>query len=158
MPSKLWDELTYQFSNFNGATVEIWECHISTCNFVPHFIMDIITYPCWSCSYSMLINETKIINIMWTVLLSGHITVATGKLDPSWLKICRYWFNDVLDLTPSGRGIDCSITPQCPDKPMFDWPFYAIKPWYGNAFCVYGPLWRESTPNKGFAVFFVVKC
>ena len=24
-PSKVWDEITYPFPNFNGATVEVWE-------------------------------------------------------------------------------------------------------------------------------------
>ena len=44
IPSKVWDEITYPFPNFNGYTVEVWEW-IS--NFIPHFIMDIITYPWW---------------------------------------------------------------------------------------------------------------
>ena len=42
MPSKMWDEITYPFPNFDGATIEVWEW-IS--NFIPHFIMDLITYP-----------------------------------------------------------------------------------------------------------------
>ena len=29
----MWDEITYPFSNFNGATVEAWEW---ICNFTPH--------------------------------------------------------------------------------------------------------------------------
>ena len=44
MPSEVWDEITYPFSNVNGATVEIWEW-IS--NFIPYSITDVITYPCW---------------------------------------------------------------------------------------------------------------
>ena len=44
MPSKVWDEITYPFTNFNGCSVEVWEW-IS--NSIPHFIMDLITYPCW---------------------------------------------------------------------------------------------------------------
>ena len=36
MPSKVWDEITYPFPNFNGATVEVWEW-IS--NYIPHFMM-----------------------------------------------------------------------------------------------------------------------
>ena len=44
MPSKVWDEIINPFPNFNGCTVEVWEW-IS--NFTPHFIMDLITYPCW---------------------------------------------------------------------------------------------------------------
>ena len=41
---KLWDEITNPFSNFNSTTIEVWEW-IS--NFIPHFITDVITYPCW---------------------------------------------------------------------------------------------------------------
>ena len=41
---KMWDEFTYPFQNLNSATVEVWEW-IS--NFIPHFIMDIITYSYW---------------------------------------------------------------------------------------------------------------
>ena len=41
MPREVWDEMTYQFLNFNGSTVEVWEW-IS--NLIPHFIMDVITY------------------------------------------------------------------------------------------------------------------
>ena len=37
-------ENTYSFSNFNGATVDIWEW---INNFIPHFIMDVITYSRW---------------------------------------------------------------------------------------------------------------
>ena len=37
-------EITYPFLNFNGATVDVQEW-IS--KFIPHFMMDVITYPCW---------------------------------------------------------------------------------------------------------------
>ena len=43
MLRKVWDEIIYPFLNFNGATVEVLEW-IS--NFIPHIIMDAITYPC----------------------------------------------------------------------------------------------------------------
>ena len=43
MPSKRWDESTYPLPNFN-CTIEVWEW-IS--NSISHFIMDVITYPCW---------------------------------------------------------------------------------------------------------------
>ena len=39
-PSKVWDEITYPFQNFNGCAVEFWEW-IS--NFIPHMIMNVIT-------------------------------------------------------------------------------------------------------------------
>ena len=38
---KAWDEIVYSFSNFNGATVEVWEW-ISNC--IPHFAGYVITY------------------------------------------------------------------------------------------------------------------
>ena len=37
--------MTCPFPNFNGATVEVWKW-IS--KFIPHFMMDVITYPCWN--------------------------------------------------------------------------------------------------------------
>ena len=43
MPNLEWGEITYPFPNFNGCTVEVWEW-IS--NFIPHYIMDVITYLC----------------------------------------------------------------------------------------------------------------
>ena len=39
MPCEMWDEITHQFPNFNGFTVEVWEW-IS--NFIPHFVMGVI--------------------------------------------------------------------------------------------------------------------
>ena len=41
MPSKVWDEIIYPFSNFNGCTVEVWE---GISNYIPHFILGVITY------------------------------------------------------------------------------------------------------------------
>ena len=42
MPAKVWDEITYTFLNFSGTNIEGKE---SVSNFIPHFIMDVITYP-----------------------------------------------------------------------------------------------------------------
>ena len=44
MPNKVWNEITYPFSNFNSLTVEVCE---RVYNFIPHFIMDMITYRWW---------------------------------------------------------------------------------------------------------------
>ena len=41
---KAWHEITYPFSNFNGGAVEVWKW---VNNVIQHFIMDVITYPCW---------------------------------------------------------------------------------------------------------------
>ena len=40
----MWDEITYPFPYFIGATVEVWEL-ISY--FIPHFTRHVITYPYW---------------------------------------------------------------------------------------------------------------
>ena len=39
----VWDEITYPFPNFNDTAVEVWEW-IS--NFILHFTVHVITYPC----------------------------------------------------------------------------------------------------------------
>ena len=43
LSGKVWDEITYPFLNFNGATVEVYEW---ITNFIPHFRMGVITYTC----------------------------------------------------------------------------------------------------------------
>ena len=48
MLSEVWDEIAYPFSNFNG-----WE-RIS--NFILHFLMAVISYPCWYLSEIMLLK------------------------------------------------------------------------------------------------------
>ena len=42
LPREVWDEIAYQFPNFNGVAVEVWEWMK---NFIPHVTIDIITYP-----------------------------------------------------------------------------------------------------------------
>ena len=53
MRGTVWGEITDPFPNFNASTVEVWEW-IS--NFIQHFIMDLITYPCWDLSYFMSVK------------------------------------------------------------------------------------------------------
>ena len=50
---KVWDEIIYTFPTFNGATVEVCEW-IS--DFIPHFIIEVISYPFWDWSYSTLVK------------------------------------------------------------------------------------------------------
>ena len=45
MPCKVWNEIIYPFPNCKGCTVEVWE---RVSNFIPHFIMNVITHPCWN--------------------------------------------------------------------------------------------------------------
>ena len=41
MLSKVWDEIYNPFPNLSGTTVEGWMN-----NFTPHFMIDVISYPC----------------------------------------------------------------------------------------------------------------
>ena len=50
---KVWDWITYLFTNCNGATVEVFEW---ICNVILHFIKQVITYPSWDLSQSMLVK------------------------------------------------------------------------------------------------------
>ena len=45
MPSKVWDEITYAFPNFNSTIVEVWEWIVS--NFIPYFIIDYLSMLGW---------------------------------------------------------------------------------------------------------------
>ena len=47
MPSKLWDDIIYPFPNLNIYTIAVWEW-IS--NFIPHYVMHVITYTRWDLS------------------------------------------------------------------------------------------------------------
>ena len=38
MLSKVWDDFTHPFPNFNGCAVEVWEW---ICHFIPHFLTDV---------------------------------------------------------------------------------------------------------------------
>ena len=53
MPRNVWDAITYPFPNFKSATVEVWEL-IS--NFIPQFIKDVITNPCWDQNQTVLVK------------------------------------------------------------------------------------------------------
>ena len=44
MPGEMWEEITLAFPNLNGATIEVWE---RLSYFIPHYIMDVVIYPCW---------------------------------------------------------------------------------------------------------------
>ena len=43
----MWDEITYPFLNFNGATVEVYEW---TSDFIPQFTGHMIIYSYWDLS------------------------------------------------------------------------------------------------------------
>ena len=68
MPSKLWDEMTYSFPNFNGVTVEVWEGIV---NFIPHFMMYVITY-----SFPDII---PVLHIWWYKCIIGTMNIPCTK-------------------------------------------------------------------------------
>ena len=45
IPRKVWDEIIYPFPNLNGCTIEVWKWRSIL---IPHFTMDVMTYPCWN--------------------------------------------------------------------------------------------------------------
>ena len=47
MPSKVGEEITYLYPNFNSSTIKVKEW---INDFIPHVIMDVITYPFWDLS------------------------------------------------------------------------------------------------------------
>ena len=51
MACEVWNYLW--IPNFNGSTVELWEW---VTNFNPQIIVNVITYPCWDSSYSILVQ------------------------------------------------------------------------------------------------------
>ena len=73
----MWDEITYPFLNFNGATVEVLEW-IS--NFIVHFTEHVITYPCWEWSSSMLVKWATGIEDggIWYNCINKHDRVIAG--------------------------------------------------------------------------------
>ena len=52
---KMWDEIqiAYPFPNFSDAFIEVWKW---VSNFIPHFAMHVITYPCWGWSYMLILQ------------------------------------------------------------------------------------------------------
>ena len=54
MTSKVWHEITWPFPNRCTTEVCEWISY-----FIPHFMMNVITYPCWNLSKSMLVNGTQ---------------------------------------------------------------------------------------------------
>ena len=83
MHSKLCDAITCPFPSFNGCTVEVWEW-IS--NFIPNFIVDVITYTCRDYYLYCWNHDFVIIDrcmISYCKLLDNNGTI--------WLKAISKW-------------------------------------------------------------------
>ena len=77
----MYDEITYPFPNFNSETVEVWEW---IRNFIIHFIGDVITYPCWDLSQSMLVKGAPDLKFLITYLVVSH------DFDPAAAQMAGY--------------------------------------------------------------------
>ena len=73
--STVCDEITYLFPNLDGCTVEVWKWMN---NFIPHFIMDVITYQCWDVC-AIYVNNTN--NFIYTMNLH-LLTVCSWYITP----------------------------------------------------------------------------
>ena len=69
---KVWVKITYLFPNFNRCAVEVLEW---TSNFILHFIMDVITYPCLDLSSAMLVKRPLLACHIHSVLFCSRSRV-----------------------------------------------------------------------------------
>ena len=93
MPSEVRD-VTYPFSNFNCCTVEIWEW---IRNFNAHFMMGVITYPCFNkaCYWWLIVNNStsfEVTSWRWTGNKSLPQPMLTKMMMPNGV-ISAHWFN-----------------------------------------------------------------
>ena len=58
----MWDEKAYPFLYINGCTVYEWMK-----DFIPHFIMDVITNPFWDWSHAILVKEALGVLMIWHI-------------------------------------------------------------------------------------------
>ena len=86
----MWIEITYPFPNFYITTVEVWEW---MSNFIPQFVIDIITDPCWDQRYSMLITDARGLNIFFvSASMASENSLFTPDDDViKWKYFPRYW-------------------------------------------------------------------
>ena len=101
----MWDEITYAFSNLNGAAVEVWECII---NFIQHFTGHVITDPSWDLKLihvdnagpwqkgsSMVTSVAIYLTIAWLEYPRNHLPLAfntKGVWNPNMVNISSQTF------------------------------------------------------------------
>ena len=56
----VWDEIIYQFPNFKGYTVEVWE-RISY--FIPHLLMDVLIHA----GFKVDVDSFAAMRVFWTL-------------------------------------------------------------------------------------------
>ena len=62
--SKVWDEISYPFPNFNGAAVEVWKWNS---NFIPQLTGYVITYRCWASrvTFNLRCLDVHMTSLQW---------------------------------------------------------------------------------------------
>ena len=96
--------------HFNGITVEVWEW-IS--NFIPYFMMDVITYPCWDLSKTMSVKGTpKFHNVVWSkATYSKSLRGIETKKKPFGASL--QWRHNGRVSASNHRRLDCSFNHLC---------------------------------------------
>ena len=124
MPNEVWGETSYlSIPKINGCTVEVWDW-IS--NFIPHFIMGVITYPYCDQSLIILVKGA-----------TGGIAWWAPRQMRIWTKQCSKcpslkWHNE-RDGVSNYRRLDCLF------NRLFKENIKALRHW---------PPWGESTGHR----------
>ena len=82
IPSKVWNEITCPFQNFNSGAWE-WICH-----FIPHFTEHVITYPWYGLSSTMLVKGVPGMYSLTQDDTFCHCYIATNLVQ---LEDARFW-------------------------------------------------------------------
>ena len=111
---KMWNEITFPFPNFNGATIEVWEW---VSNFIPHFTGHVIDHPYWNQSQFMLVKgalgakdqgigakDATLLLMHWTCLFSPKsawwyvlLWNIVGSVVCKCYKVLRtFWYKDII--------------------------------------------------------------
>ena len=90
----MWDEITHQFPNFNGATVEVSEW-IS--NFIQHFTGHVITYTCCVALSSDDVIKWEHFPRYWPFVRGIHRSPVNFTHKGQWRVALIFFFNSRLN-------------------------------------------------------------
>ena len=91
--SKMWDEITYQFSNFNGSNVEVWEC---VCNFHPNLYV--------GCAYWSMLRLTHWGRVTHICVSKLNIIASDNGLSPGRRQAIIWTDAGILLIGPLGAN------------------------------------------------------
>ena len=94
---KVWDKISHPFPNFNGYTSEVWEW---ITNFIPRFLLDVITYvtPCHTLlgTWSLIHIGIKVQPCKW----KERTWIITLSFPPAWW--CAWYMGLLPDMQNCG--------------------------------------------------------